>query len=404
MEAYVKTRPILLAALLLASAAPLLAADVSGQKSADESAGKPPPQAVSGAGGQVHTVVGGDTLWGLSGQFFNSPSDWPRLWSYNPQIRNPHWIYPGEKINLAMPPRESAPGPVEREIKLVVEKVSPPQAGAGGGSQSSIAASGGVGGKGGQAEGVASSPAMADGSAGVAASSGQGGPAGRTVAVNAGSAQDYVASERPLRLGSIDNSSIGRNFAGQGEEVRITPRTGVSLKEGERLTIFDDSREVKDPSTGKTAGRHVRVVGEAQVVRVSSDAVWARVLSAREPVEDGQGVIPPVQQIREVREDKPAKALTGSILAGFREIEMFSQGDVIFLNKGGDDGVAPGVYVDIPVQDSAVNVRGYSEDQKKPLARAVVVSTQPKSSTALITQSRWGVSTGMRFVSLADSP
>ena len=47
-----------------------------------------------------HVVVEGDTLWDISEQFLDSPWLWPEIWYVNPQIDNPHLIYPGDIINL----------------------------------------------------------------------------------------------------------------------------------------------------------------------------------------------------------------------------------------------------------------------------------------------------------------
>jgi len=48
-----------------------------------------------------YVVVPGDTLWGISQRYTDSPWRWPELWGLNKdQIRNPHLIYPGYVITL----------------------------------------------------------------------------------------------------------------------------------------------------------------------------------------------------------------------------------------------------------------------------------------------------------------
>src|SRR3954471_15887042 len=48
----------------------------------------------------VHLVRRGDTLWDLCNRYYQNPWAWPKVWSYNPQVANPHWIYPGDQLRL----------------------------------------------------------------------------------------------------------------------------------------------------------------------------------------------------------------------------------------------------------------------------------------------------------------
>lgn len=90
---------------------------------------------------ETYIVEKGDTLWDISSLFLEQPWLWPKLWRLNPEINNPHLIYPGDVLRLVYDEKgepqlvveqDPAPEIIEPVVEEVVEQVvevipSPPE-------------------------------------------------------------------------------------------------------------------------------------------------------------------------------------------------------------------------------------------------------------------------------------
>jgi hypothetical protein len=321
-----------------------------------DTGGEEPVTLHAGPTPELHVVRKGDTLWDICFYYFNDPWQWPKVWSYNPQITNPHWIYPGDLVRLlprGMFAQQVPPETAEPE-KPAAEPAKPPE----------------------------SLPP----------------PAQRT---NVGIKQTAFVEKSDLEKSIVVDGAVDeKELLSAGDSIYLSYPPNNPPKIGQRYSIYQPDNAVG--SGGKEHGAYVRVLGTVEVVSVKQDKKARGVIvEANQEIERGAKVGPLVKTFKNVA-PVPAKVdAQGTIVAMLKQDQLIGQGEVVFIDLGKSSGLEIGNRMFVVRRGDAKPPQSKDtvgqDDRRFParsLGQIVIVEVGDKISIGLVTLSVQEMSIG----------
>lgn len=305
-----------------------------------------------------YTVVKGDTLWDISGKFLRQPWKWPEIWHANPQVANPHLIYPGDRLSLVY---------VDGKPRIMVNR---------GETRGTVKLSPGIR-KTPVAEAIPSIPLEAINS----------------VLLN----NRIIDSDVELRTAPyVIAGEDGRVIGGQPDRVYVRG----DIEELETYDIFRKGREYRDPVTGSFLGFNADYIATGKVVhradaeldddrRGSVGVSTVDLLRTTQEVRNGDRLF--ATEERAIRSsfqlDSPKDEVNGFILDVPKGVNLVGKLDVVVISLGLDDGVEEGHTLDIYKTGETVRDQETGQSIKVPderSGRLVVYRAYDKLSYALV--------------------
>jgi hypothetical protein len=272
------------------------------------------PLALAENAPNTYTVVKGDTLWGISAKFLNEPWRWPEIWNMNrSQIRDPHWIYPGDVIKLTFDadgnPRLSlgnsgaAGGIVRLSPQIRVEKI---------------------------AQAIPSIPAKVIGPFLTV-----------PLVIEEGALQDA-----PRIIATEDE----RVIVGAGNRAYAA---GIREDQGIKWQVFRPGKALKDPVTQEVLGYEAVYLGDARVSRFGKmaqvdgmpipEGTSIEIIKSTQEIGRGDRLTPTVEApVPSYSPHSPDKQMKGSIVSILGGVAESAQYSIVVVGLGKRDGIEVG--------------------------------------------------------------
>ena len=246
----------------------------------------------------VYTIKKGDTLWDISAKFLKDPFLWPKLWERNPYITNPHWIYPGNQIQLteAEPAEKEAakgeskkiveekPEVQEKPKEAVKEEVKKAEPAPVGKRPEAVAEQ--------KAAPPAMKPAPVEEEEEVAEEEKPVKAEKKHIYFREIRSAGFMSDIEYRGIGIVLESREGKNLMSAGDIIYLTFRTSEPISIGDKYTVFRAADEIKHPVTEKQIGRKFNIIGNIQLIDQYGSFFTAKVIETFDAVMAGDYVQP----------------------------------------------------------------------------------------------------------------
>lgn len=264
-----------------------------------------------------HVVVKGDTLWDISGAFLRNPWCWPQVWGMNrDQIRNPHWIYPGQIVYF-----DRARG------RLSLNRPGRGDGGDGRGEPPVLRLSPQV-----RSESLEQSAVPA---------------------IPAGAIEPYLTQPLVVEANELAGaprivaSQEGRVYLGEGDRVYVRGE----LKGSTSFQVFRPGNPLRDPQTGKVLAHEAAYLGSVKLVSAAKPGVDVHtfvVSNTRQEMGVGDLLVPaPPQPVRNYVPHAPLAPVDARIMSIYAGVTYAGQSQVVTVNRGTLDGLDIGAVLQL---------------------------------------------------------
>jgi hypothetical protein len=344
----------------------------------------------NGRTGRIHLVAKGDTLWDISEAYLGTPWVWPSVWNENDEIANPHLIVPGDRIWISSTE-------MRRVTELEAEAlVAAAQADAGPAEMLDAP------------EEVAEGAPAAMDEEPVAELMEPAAPKAppQMITVSWKESMGFVSQQTLDAASSIVGSPSDRNWLSQGDIVYVGLGAG-SVKVGDQFLVFEEIEAVRSVDGGRLVGYHIKHLGWLQITSVSVESSMATIEEAWHEMERGARVIARGEPTASFAVEPGPAGVRGHIVFMPSERTVMGTIDHVYLDIGASDGLKAGSQLDVIQSRYSAHEDVTGRDVLVPdlsTGKLVIISTQPRSSVALVQHTRNELEVGQTVTATTSMP